>query len=128
MDIFHINESLKTYTYPIVKLLICITIITLLICRGQITDNKTIEEIIGVCCAIVGIICIYCGYISIFEICQVRENRLAISANSNYSINDSKAYTIDEVVNMVQTNDIIEIQIIANNKIVVMLIDGIKQK
>lgn len=122
MDIFHVNESLKSYTYPIVKLLICIIIIVIFICRGQIihTDSKTIKAIIGVCCTIAGIICIYCGYISIFEIFQVHENRSAISTISNYTINDSKPYMIDEVVTIVETNDIIEIQIIVNNSIVVI--------
>lgn len=119
MDIFHVNEDLKSYTYPIVKLLICILLIVLAICRGQIihTDSMAVEAIIGVLCTTVVIICIYCIYISVYEIFQTYENRSAISTISNFAITDSSTYMIDDVVNMVKANDIVEIQIIANNRI-----------
>lgn len=119
MDIFHVNEDLKSYTYPIVKLLICILLIVLIICRGQIihTDSVTVETIIGVLCTTVAILCIYCVYISVYEIFQIHENRSDISAISNYAIIDSSTYTIDDVVNIVKANDIIEIQIIVNDRI-----------
>lgn len=122
MDIFHVKDSLKSYTYPIVKLLICILLIVLFIRRGEIIhiDGKIIKVIIGIFCTIVAIGCIYCGYISVFEIFQVHENRSTASTNLDSTINESSAYTIDEIVTMAESNDIIEIKIIANNRIIVV--------
>ena len=118
MKIFQYNDELKSYKYPVIKLLICIVLIVAFIYRDHIIpiDNKVIDNIVGVCCQLIGVQCIYCVYISIAEILQVRSNKKAAFKQSKRTAADGKAYSIDKIVKMTEVNDIIEIMIIANNE------------
>ena len=120
MGIFHYNEDNKSYIYPILKIIVCIVLIILFINSERIIhiDNKVISIIIGILCGAITIVCIYCIYISVFEISQAHENRAKETVLSNSIIANSKQYTIDEIVFMAETNDIIEVQIISKNRIV----------
>lgn len=75
MNIFHINKKLKSYFYPIIIIIVCLCLILVFIFRNQFIHvaNKT-NEIIGFVCMATGIVCIYCIYISCFEISQIHEN------------------------------------------------------
>ena len=117
MKIFQYNDELKSYKYPVIKLLICIVLIVAFIYRDHIIpiDNKVIDNIVGVCCQLIGVQCIYCVYISIAEILQVRSNKKAASKQSKHTATDGKAYSIDEIVKMIEMNDIIEIMSVSNN-------------
>lgn len=118
LNIFYFDENLKSYTYPILKILICLILIIVFINRGQIIhiDNKVVNVIIGVLCTTVGIICIYCIYISVFELTQVHENRAKTNVVLDSTIISSKEYSVDEIVSMAKNNDIIDIQIVAKDK------------
>lgn len=118
MKIFQYNDELKSYKYPVIKLLICIVLIVAFIYRDHIIpiDNKVIDIIVGVCCQLIGVQCIYCVYISIAEILQVRSNKKAAFKQSKRTVADGKAYSIDKIVKLTEDNDIIEIMIIANNE------------
>ncbi len=120
MDIFHVNEDVKSYVYPILKMIICVGLIILFINRDRIVhiDNKAIDIIIGILCTQIGILCIYCIYISAAELLLVNENRVKETAVSDRIIAKSKPYTIDEIVHMAEVNDIIEIQIVSKNRAV----------
>lgn len=122
MDIFHINEDVKSYAYPILKIIVCAVLIIILINRDQIIriDNKVINIIIGILCTAIGIVCIYCIYISAYELSQVHENRVKETVLSDGIIADSKQYSIDEIVYMAEVNDIIEIQIVSKNRTIII--------
>ena len=118
MDIFHIDDNLKTYTYPMVKILICFLLILAFIYRDHIIqiDGKIINILIGVMCTVLGIICIYCIYISVFELFQVHENRTKTDNISAKAIAKGEMYSIDEIVSMAKNNDIIAIEIVSGGK------------
>lgn len=120
MDIFHVNETNKSYAYPITKILVCIAFIFSAINRDYIVhiDNKVIDIIVGILCTAMGIVCIYCIYISVFELSQAHENRKKGTILTDGAIANSKQYTIDKIIYLVETNDIIEIQIVSKNKAV----------
>lgn len=120
MDIFHVNENVKSYKYPILKIIVCVILIITFINRDRIIyiDNKVINIIIGILCTTVGIVCIYCIYISVYELFLVHGNRAKETVSSNSITAKSKKYTIDEIVFMAETNDIIEIQIVSKNRTV----------
>lgn len=120
MDIFHVNEDVKSYAYPILKIIICAALILIFIYRDRIfrIDSKVINIVIGILCTAIGIVCIYCIYISAYELSQVHENRVKETALSDGIIANNKQYTIDEIVYMAEVNDIIEIQIVSKNKTV----------
>lgn len=120
MDIFHIKEDAKSYTYPIVKIIIFVALIISFIYRDHIfhIDNKAIDIIIGVFCTMIGIVCIYCIYISIFEFSEIHENRKKAKVSLDGIASGGKKYSVDKIVSMAEANDIIEIEIISKNKIV----------
>lgn len=120
MDIFHVKENVKSYAYPILKMIVCVGLIILFINRDCIVhiDNKAIDIIVGILCTTIGIVCIYCIYISVAELLLVYENRVKETAVSDRIIAKSKPYTIDEIVHMAEANDIIEIQIVSKNSVV----------
>lgn len=120
MDIFHIDSNLKSYIYPAVKIFIFVLILLVLINRGHIIhiDNKIVNIIIGVLCTIVGIVCIYCTYISAFELFEVHGSRTKTVNIYTEAIERSEVYSTDEIVSLVKNNDIIEIRIISNDKII----------
>ena len=60
----------------------------------------------------------YCIIISAYELSLVHENRGNDVALSDEIIANSKQYTIDEIVSMVEVNDVIEIQIVSKSKTV----------
>lgn len=119
MDIFHINKAVKSYKYPTAKILIFVLLIFLLIYRGQIVhiNNKIVDAVIGVLCAIVGIGCIFCIYISICEIIEVNDKRKITNTAACDAIEKCKVCAIEEVVSLVNSNDIIEIRIVSKGKI-----------
>ena len=94
-------------------------LIFLLIYRGQIVhiDNKIVDAVIGVLCAIVGIGCIFCLYISICEIIEVNDKRKIKNTAAYDAIEKCKVCAIEEVVSLVNSNDIIEIRIVSKGKI-----------
>lgn len=63
-------------------------------------------------------VCILCIYISAYELFQTHENRARRTTLTNSIIGSSKHYNISEIVFMAESNDIIEIQIVSQNKVV----------
>ena len=120
MDVFNVDESLKSYTYPIIKIVICLALIVLFINRGHIIhiDNRVINVIVGVLCTVIGIVCIYCIYISAFELSQIHENRKKDNIMYSSSLTIGKEYAVDQIVAMAKDNDIIDIQIASNDKVI----------
>ena len=122
MNVFKYNDELKSYKYPVFKLLICLALIVAFIYRNHIIhiDSTVVDTIVSVCCTVLGIICIYCVYISVLEILQVHENKTKSLTALKYTAADSRAYSIDEIIKMAETNDIIEIMIIVNNETILI--------
>lgn len=112
-NIFSFDKDIKSYKYPIVKIFICIILIIMFINRPN-TYNKIINIVIEILCTVLGILCIKCIYISVFELFQTYDNCNKSRYASEKYIIHSKLYPIDEIVSMIQNNDIIEIQIFRN--------------
>lgn len=118
MNIFEFNDHIKTYSYPIIKIIICCMILILCYFREKIVpfSNKTLF-IITLCVVFILIItCIKCIYISVFEIqelynCRKKEKR-------NVSELCTKEYSVDSILNLVESNDIVEIEIKVSNNII----------
>ncbi len=120
MDIFHVNESNRSYVYPILKIIVCIALIIIFINRNRIfhVDCKMINILIGILCVAATMVCILCIYISAYELFQAHENRTRGTALTNSIIGSSEHYNISEIIFMAESNDIIEIQIVSQNKAV----------
>jgi len=114
--LFEVQTNLTTYKYPIVKILICLTIIILSLVRNMIfqISNPWINAAITLLCFVLAMPSFLCIYISVGELFIAYENR----KNKNCRASDLKQLTIEAVAKIVSENDIVEIEVCINNKIV----------
>lgn len=122
MNIFKCNVNLKSFTYPIVKIMVCVFLIIIIINSNRfvpIDNTKIFTEIIlrliSVGCVLTSIFCIY---ISASEMILIHENRTKMDVVSEGIEKMSKKYSVEELASMVEKNDIIEVQIITDNNVV----------
>ena len=114
LSFFRLNNTLQTYTFPIFKIVLCITIILSLVFRNHFIhiEHLSWKIIVGVFCIIVCLACVLCIYISVAEIIVVHdhqsENPKFISPQSK----DCRWLSVDKVVSLISQNDIIDIQIL----------------
>lgn len=118
MNPFYVNDKLKSYAYPIIKILICIALILVMINREHFLhfDNKMINIAETILCTTIVVACIFCIYISGAEMIYVYENRAKETVLSGRAIAECKEFTIDEIVSMAEHDDIIDLQIVWKNK------------
>lgn len=114
MKLFELQTHLTSYTYPIVKIIICVTIIILSITRDHFihisSEWQTPSTILF--CAII-LVSLLCLEISIGEVFQTFSNRKKV----NVQAIETKDFSVDEIMDMVSANDIIEIEICNDSNI-----------
>lgn len=114
-NIFRVDTSLKSYTYPIVKIAVFLFLIILGINRNQIYqihyNSSELEEIVSILFAFAGIMSIFCICIAVAELVYTAENRENMKELSDVQLANKKLYPIKAIVSMVNSNDIIEIRI-----------------
>ena len=113
MKLFKFNENLISFTYPIVKIVVCLFIIVLcFVIRLSIQySNKWIEFSSTLLCVIVTVTSILSLYVSICELFQTSWNRKDIKRIHS----DINYLTIEEVTKILTVNDIVEIEVRTNN-------------
>lgn len=120
MDVLKVNDKLKTYHYPIVKIIIAVLLITILILRNYFihVNNKLLSGIVAFVCMIIVLASVLCIYISIAEIININERR-ELGNLKHLDIDKTMYYTYDfeKVVCLIYNNDIIDIVIINSNSI-----------
>ena len=69
-NIFKVQTDLTSFTYPIVKIVICILIYALIFFRNRFLSITTVwgEVLTTATCAVLVSLTLFCVYISIFEI------------------------------------------------------------
>lgn len=110
MKLFELQRDLKSYAYPVKKILACLVVLFLCFKRNRIFcfSSLWIEYLVtAICLAVIIIPSILIIEISICELYQVRENRKKNSINSM----ELKRFSVDEIVDIAFKNDIIEIDI-----------------
>jgi hypothetical protein len=114
MRIFKCDSTQKSYSYSIIRLIICVVIILLVI--GSIGIDL-INNVVWfrVLRTIILCIAILCIYISLAEIIYVRENLKV----SKFDLRGKKTepFDIDDTISLLKNNDIIEIEAIYNNNL-----------
>lgn len=111
IKIFEANDKIDSYTYPIVKILMCIVIYVVLLNRNKIFhfSGKTISVLVTVLGLVITMATIYCIYISVIEIMELHYRRV----DDQHVIVDmkTKLYPIEDVVEWIESNDILELEI-----------------
>ena len=114
MKLFEVQTELTSYTYSVVKIIICISMILLSIFRDLLfrLSNSWANFVVALICFVLTIISILCLYISIGELFHTYKNR----KNKNHLQSDVKQLTIDAIAKIVSENDIVEIEVCTDNK------------
>lgn len=115
---FCIDDTLMTYTYPIVKVLACVVILILVINRNFHIKDTIWHFIVEAICIGISIASIHCISISVGEMIIVSDNRSDASGKPSKKSKEPILYPIDKIVSLVKDNDIIEIQISKNGKVI----------
>ena len=115
LNLFRVDDAMSTYTYPLMKIVICIAIIPLLIFRDHfIHIEQLIGEIIfGVVCVELGIACILCIEISFAQLLVVHDNRSKNKKLTSKQIEEGEWIPIEKIVTLSRDNDIIEIKVVS---------------
>lgn len=117
IKIFEVNTELKSYTFPVIKILFCLALLVVLINRNKLflfaENHLVVETILSFA---LSVICIFCIYISIAESIELHE-KLHENQISIQKI-DSKQYSIENIIHMVEKEDILEVEIIVQDEIV----------
>ena len=114
MKLFELQTDLTSFTYPVVKTIICLSVILFSIVRNRIFSFSSAwaNVVVTIVCFVLTIVSILCLYISIGELFHTHSNRM----NINYQPLDVKRMTIEAVIKIVCENDIVEIEVSTDNK------------
>lgn len=116
------NDSLNSYSYPIIKVIIfaALIIIVLFVSTNRYRlfsiNSELVNSILSIVFAVVFLLSVFCIYISFGELIVVSENRSKNMPVSDDMKTSGKHYSIDEIVALVQENDIIEIEILSKTE------------
>ncbi len=118
MKLFEVQTDLTSYTYPVVKIIICLAVISLSLLRNMIfqLSNTWVNVTVTLLCFVLTIPSILCLYISVGEVFHTSANRNR--KNANYQSSEIKHLAIGEIIKMVSENDIVEIEVCKDNKII----------
>ncbi|MGN1349361.1 MAG: hypothetical protein ACI4VI_10490 [Acutalibacteraceae bacterium] len=118
MKLFEVQTDLTSYSYPVVKILICVSVIILSIVRDHIFrfSSSWADILVSILCFALSIISILCLYISIGELFHTASNR----RNTHYRPSDVKQLTIEAVTKIVSENGIVEIEVCTDDETVMI--------
>lgn len=118
MKLFEVQTDLTSFTYPVVKILICMSVIIFSIVRNQIFrfSSSWANAVVSILCFVLTIISILCLYISVGELFHTASNR----RNTYYHPLDVKQLTIAAVTKIVSENDIVEIEVCTDDKTIII--------
>lgn len=111
MKIFEVNDEIKNYIYPTVKIIICVVIFTIVFNREKIFSiSSRIVRLILTFLGLIAVLgCVLCIYISIIEISELHDRRA--DEKRLYLKLNTKKYSVQDILELVENNDIIEIEI-----------------
>ena len=120
MRLFKCNDAIKTYKYPIFKIVLSNVLIALMVCNGYIfpINNNVWKIFVRVICTLIAVLCVLCVYISCAEIILLCERKRMANIDVVSANKKAKECQIDFVLSLLESNDIIEIAIVANNQII----------
>ncbi len=123
-SLFEPNLNLKSYKYPIIKIIVSVIIIPVALFRDQIfgVTDKTVSTVLSFIFIPLCIGALFCIGISGSELIIVSDN-LELEKKELDKKKYSKKlkyqpYSIDKIISMVTQNDIIDIEILLENKVV----------
>lgn len=116
---FEIRTDLANCTYPIVKIIICLSILTTIFFRDRIYcfTNECTDEVVTIIVGALSVVIIFFIYVSIAEICGTFWKRNESKKQPTKPTNITNL-SIEKVIGIVSENDIIEIEVYADKKVI----------
>ena len=123
MRIFKCDTSIKSYTYPIVKLVLSSLLIVVLIERGRFSPISNFFGIVveRAVCVTMGVLAILCFYISIGEMLLLYERNKKGKKDLEKAMARSKNLSVSYILSLLEDNDIVEILIAYEQRIVTVM-------
>ncbi len=114
VKLFKLQTDLKSFKYPVLKIIICLSVIAVSIFRNSIfqVGNGWINIIVILLCLAFTLASILCLYISVGEIFHTYVNR----KKENCQFSKIKQLTIGTISEIVSQNDIVEIKVRKDEK------------
>ena len=118
MKLFELQTHLTSYTYPVLKIIICLAVISFSLLRDRIFQfsNTWVNVTVTLLCVVLSMASILCLYISIGEVFHTMANRK--NANYQFSETEIKQMTIETITKIVSENDIVEIEVCKDKKVI----------
>lgn len=116
MKLFEFQTRLTSFKYPIIKIIVCLSLIILAVLRNSIfqISNIWINAIVTLLSFLITMASILCLCISVCEVIQTIENR----QNTKIAFPvETKQVSIETIINMISENDIIEFDVCKDEKI-----------
>lgn len=113
MKLFEVQTDLKSFKYPVVKIIVCLIVIILSIMRKSIFQfsNTLFNVAIAILCVFLTAVSILCIYISVGEVFHT----IANCKNKSRQFSKITPVTIEKITEIVSENDIVEIEVCTNN-------------
>lgn len=117
---FKCNKNRDSYIIPVFKIILCCILIPMLINRNHFIhiSHPLLNLFVDIASCIVVVLSVLCIYLSVGEMLLLNDRRSSVKVDIETAIKNSKKYAIDSILSMLETSDIIEIQIYSNNKII----------
>ena len=116
--IFKVNSEIKSYSYPTIKILLCLVVIGVLINRDRLFSlgDKRWDSAMTVLAGVLTMGCIFCIYISVAEIDELHERLVDNQRSVEGTV--VKQYPIENLMKLIKKEDILEVEIKFQEKIV----------
>ncbi len=117
---FKCDDTLTSYIHPFFKILFCCVLIVLIVNRRELIniDNPYFDGLLTVLSLILGILSVLRIYISCAEMFLLYERRTEAKINIKKLKKQSRNYSIEYIISLLETNDIIDILIVYKNQII----------
>ncbi len=109
--IFEVNTEIKNYTYPVVKIVLCLVVLLILLNRRKIfsLEETVVTHLITVFAFVISVVCIFCIYISVAEIVELYDRRAENQININTVA--TKQYPVETILNLIEKEDVLDVAI-----------------
>ena len=123
MRILKCDTSIKSYTYPIVKLVLSSLLIVVLIERGHFyTINSPFWKVVeGALVVAVLVLSVLCIYISLCEVLLLYERNKKEKKDLEKAMARSKNLSVSYILSLLEDNDIVEILIAYEQRIIAVM-------
>ena len=123
MRILKCDTSIKSYTYPIVKLVLSSLFIVVLIERGHFyTINSPFWKVVeGALVVAVLVLSVLCIYISLCEVLLLYERNEKGKKDLEKAMARSKNLSVSYILSLLEDNDIVEILIAYEQRIIAVM-------